>query len=52
MNQAPITDDLSIAEGSPCFILGEVGINHNGDPKLAEEMISAVAEAGAHGVGF
>ena len=34
------------------FLVAEVGINHNGDISLAEDMIGAAAEAGADAVKF
>ncbi|MDP6781723.1 MAG: N-acetylneuraminate synthase family protein [Alphaproteobacteria bacterium] len=41
-----------VGEGQPCFIIAEVGVNHNGDPELAMKMIKAAAEAGADCVKF
>ncbi len=41
-----------IGPGQPCFIIAEVGVNHNGDPELAKRMIDAVAEAGVDCVKF
>src|SRR3954470_7471319 len=34
----------------PCFIIAEAGINHNGDVKLAAELVDAAAEAGADAI--
>lgn len=34
------------------FLIAEIGINHNGDIKLAKEMISAAADAGFNAVKF
>lgn len=42
----------AVGEGQPCFIAAEVGINHNGDLKLAHRSIDAAADAGADGVKF
>jgi sialic acid synthase SpsE len=36
----------------PVKIIAEVGVNHNGDPTLAKEMIKAAAECGADYVKF
>ncbi|MDA8164127.1 MAG: N-acetylneuraminate synthase family protein [Desulfobacteraceae bacterium] len=44
--------DRVIGGGQPCFIVAEIGINHNGDVELAKEMIDAAAEAGADSVKF
>lgn len=44
--------DRKIGPGFPCFIIAEAGVNHNGDPALARELIVAAAEAGADAVKF
>src|SRR3954469_20822492 len=36
----------------PCFIIAEAGINHNGDVKLAAELVEAAAAAGADAIKF
>lgn len=41
-----------IGEGHPCFIVAEIGINHNGDLKLAKKLIRAAKKAGADAVKF
>lgn len=41
-----------IGGGRPCFIAAEIGINHNGDMRLARRMIDAAAAAGADAVKF
>jgi len=41
-----------IGEGSPCFIIAEAGVNHNGSLKLAKELIDVAKEAGADVVKF
>ena len=45
-------EDFIIGLGSPCFIIAEAGVNHNGDMKLAHKLIGAAAEAGADAVKF
>lgn len=42
----------TIGDGFPCFIMVELGINHNGDPELAHKMIDAVADTGADCIKF
>ena len=37
---------------SRCFIIAEAGVNHNGSPALARQLIDAAAEAGADAVKF
>jgi len=39
-----------VGDGHPCYVIAEVGINHEGDPVLAREMIAAAWEAGADAV--
>ena len=41
-----------IGLGAPCFLVAEIGINHNGDMDLARKMIDAAARAGADAVKF
>ncbi|MBM4135110.1 MAG: N-acetylneuraminate synthase, partial [Nitrospira sp.] len=36
----PITiGERRIGSGWPCFIIAEAGVNHNGDLRLAEQLI-------------
>jgi sialic acid synthase SpsE len=39
-----------VGANRPCFIIAEAGINHNGDVKLAAELVEAAAEAGADAI--
>jgi N-acetylneuraminate synthase len=41
-----------IGEGQPCFIIAEIGINHNGSLDLAKKLIDAAALAGCDAVKF
>jgi len=41
-----------IGAGRPCFVIAEAGINHNGDVKIAAELVEAAAEAGADAIKF
>lgn len=41
-----------VGEGQPCFVIAEIGINHNGDVQLAKQLIDAAKEAGADAVKF
>lgn len=41
-----------IGPGQPTLVIAELGINHNGDPGRAREMVSAAFAAGADGVKF
>jgi N,N'-diacetyllegionaminate synthase len=44
--------DRLLGPGAPCFIAAEIGLNHNGDPELAHQLIDAAADAGVDGVKF
>jgi sialic acid synthase SpsE len=44
--------DRLIAEGEPCFIIAEVGSNHNGSLEQAKKLIDVAVEAGADAVKF
>lgn len=41
-----------IGDGHPCFIIAEVGINHNGDVKMAKELIDIAVMTGCDAVKF
>jgi len=41
-----------IGEQHPCFVIAEIGINHNGDLELARRLIDAAVLAGADAVKF
>jgi len=44
--------DRAAGHGHPCFIVAEIGINHNGDLELARRLIDAAADAGCDAVKF
>ena len=44
--------DRIIGDDAPCFIIAEIGINHNGDLNTAKKLIDAAVEAGADAVKF
>ncbi len=44
--------DRAVGDGHPCFFLAEIGINHNGDPRLAEKLIDVASLAGCEAVKF
>ena len=49
----PITiSNHTVGPGHPCFIVAEIGLNHNGDMELADRTIRAAAESGADAVKF
>ncbi|MDH7515004.1 MAG: N-acetylneuraminate synthase family protein [Bacteroidota bacterium] len=44
--------DRLVGPGEPCFVVAEIGINHNGDVGIARKLISAALLAGAEAVKF
>jgi len=41
-----------VGQGQPCYIIAEIGINHNGDIDLAKRLISVAVAAGCDAVKF
>ena len=41
-----------IGDNHSCFIIAEIGANHDGDPEKARQIIDQVAEAGADAIKF
>ena len=57
MREAPFNSVVKVAGreiglGRPCFVVAEIGINHNGDMDLAKREIDAAVAAGADAVKF
>lgn len=50
--QAVVAGTRRIGSGSPCFVIAEVGVNHNGRLDLALRSIDVAKEAGADAVKF
>lgn len=44
--------NAKIGPDSPTYIIGEIGINHNGDISLAKKLIDAAVDAGVNAVKF
>jgi len=44
--------DRAVGEGEPCYVIGEIGINHNGDIGIAKQLIDAARLAGCDAVKF
>lgn len=44
--------DRWIGPGHPCFIIAEAGVNHNGDMRIAHQLIDAAVKARADAVKF
>ncbi|MCC6216265.1 MAG: N-acetylneuraminate synthase family protein [Polyangiaceae bacterium] len=43
---------VPLGDGAPCYFIGEIGINHNGDLGVAHRLIDAAAVAGCQAVKF
>lgn len=53
MSQAPFAiGRRAIGQDHPPFVIAEAGVNHNGDPDLARQLIDAAADSGADAVKF
>ncbi|OWR50680.1 sialic acid synthase [Danaus plexippus] len=52
MLEVKITEDIRIGGKNPCFIIAEVGQNHQGDIEVAKKLIKAAKDAGANCVKF
>lgn len=44
--------NAKIGDGNPAYIVGEIGINHNGDVNIAKKLIAVAAAAGCNSVKF
>ncbi len=42
----------TIGPGNPCYVIAEIGINHNGDLDIAKKLIDVAADAGCQAVKF
>ena len=52
MHRIKITNNRYMGNDEPCFIVAEVGINHNGDVNSAKKMIDVAKECGVDAVKF
>ncbi|RVE40688.1 hypothetical protein evm_014663 [Chilo suppressalis] len=52
MVEVKINEDIKIGGNNPCFIIAEVGQNHQGDIEIAKKLIKAAKDAGANCVKF
>ncbi|UCG39864.1 MAG: N-acetylneuraminate synthase family protein [Acidimicrobiia bacterium] len=44
--------DRTIGAGHPVYVIGEIGINHNGDVEVAKQLIDGAVQAGCDAVKF
>jgi sialic acid synthase SpsE len=47
-----VIGDRRVSAADPCYVIAEVGVNHNGNPDLAHELVDVAAKAGADAVKF
>ena len=53
MNKREIkVGDITIGDNHPCFVIGEIGINHNGSVGIAKKIIEGAKSAGCDAVKF
>ena len=52
MNEFQIENDRLVGDNQPPFIIAEIGNNHNGDIKIAFELIKKAKEIGVDAVKF
>ncbi|WP_309621193.1 N-acetylneuraminate synthase family protein, partial [Salinibacterium sp.] len=41
-----------VGQSHPVYVIGEIGLNHNGDVDIAKRLIDVAADAGAQAVKF
>jgi len=51
MSQVKI-GNIPVGDGAPCYVVGEIGINHNGDIGIAQRLVDAARLAGCQAVKF
>ncbi len=44
--------DRLLGDNQPCFVIAEIGVNHNGSLRIAKELIETAVDAGADAVKF
>lgn len=44
--------NVPVGDGHPCFVIGEIGINHNGEIGIAKKLIDVAEAAGCNAVKF
>lgn len=53
MSTKPVViGDTAVGDGYPCFVIAEIGINHNGSLDIAKRLIDIAVEAGCNAVKF
>jgi N-acetylneuraminate synthase len=44
--------DIPVGENHPCYVIAEIGVNHNGDMEIAKRLIAIAKSAGCDAVKF
>lgn len=52
MSEALRIGRWTVGEGQPVYVIGEIGLNHNGDVEIARKLIDVAAVAGVQAVKF
>jgi len=52
MNREVIIGNRKVGDGHPAYIIGEIGINHNGDIDVAKKLMEVAKRSGADAVKF
>lgn len=52
MTKEVLIGNAKIGEGNPTYIIGEIGINHNGDVDIAKQLMLAAKQGGMDAVKF
>lgn len=52
MSEITLANGKKIGGANPCFIIAEIGLNHNGDINIAKELIKKAHECGCDAVKF
>jgi len=47
-----ISNNRSVGDGQPSYVIAEIGINHNGEVSIAKKLIDAAVDAGCDAVKF
>jgi sialic acid synthase SpsE len=52
MTPSIVLGERRVSADHPCYIIAEIGVNHNGDVELAHQLIDAAVQTGADAVKF
>ncbi len=47
-----VIDNKKIGPGHPCYVIAEIGVNHNGSVQIAKQLVDVAIAAGADAVKF